>query len=227
MFGSELPALMQTRWVELMACYAVGEAAAHSVLRRLLTAYSTPERFYHTLEHLAEMFAIIDRLAPDIDDSGSIQLAIWFHDAVYDTQRKDNEERSAELARELLLPLGLPLGVIDRVEKLVQATAHLGSDEPPTDSNTAALLDADLAILGAEPERYLRYLRDIRLEYGWVPESEFRMGRAAVLRKFLARQRIYHHPITFEEREEAARKNLAGELTLLSEPGTVSSTRTL
>jgi predicted metal-dependent HD superfamily phosphohydrolase len=40
---------------------------------------------------LAERGLVVDRDAVD--------LAAWFHDAVYDVGRDDNEDRSAELAR--------------------------------------------------------------------------------------------------------------------------------
>jgi predicted metal-dependent HD superfamily phosphohydrolase len=139
---------------------------------------------------------------------------------VYDTQASDNEERSALEAGKLLGSLGLPAPLVDRVCYLVRATAHVDA-VMPSDRDTAALLDADLAILGAAPERYLRYSRDIRLEYGWVPEASYRTGRRTVLQKFLVRPRIYHHRVTFEEREEQARRNIAGELSLLDDTGTI------
>src|SRR5262249_22265293 len=146
------------------------------------------------------------------------QLTIWFHDAVYDTRAKENEARSAELAAELLGPLGVPASTIERVARLVKATAHLNSAEVVGDRDTAILLDADLAILGAAEERYRRYAADIRKEYGWVPEAEYRKGRAAVLRQFLQRLRIFANQILFEEGEARARANLAAELKELGEP---------
>jgi predicted metal-dependent HD superfamily phosphohydrolase len=74
------------------------------------------------------------------------------------------------------------------------------------------LLDADLAILGATEERYRQYAADIRREYAWVPDAEYRAGRASVLEVFLARPRIYWHELTFEEGEARARANLRAEL---------------
>jgi predicted metal-dependent HD superfamily phosphohydrolase len=217
MISPERAELLQAGWVRLLATFGASPADAYPSFDRLVAAYSAPTRHYHNLEHLNEMFRIASRLANQTDDPVALQLAIWFHDAVYDTRAKDNEERSAEFAGELLAPLGVPPAVIERVGRLVRATAHLASAEPPADRDTAVLLDADLAILGATPERYLRYARDIRLEYHWVPEADYRKGRAAVLRAFLARPRIYHNPIMFEAGEERARANLAGELKALSE----------
>ena len=222
MIADEELIALRAGWSALLGRYAVGEAAGRPVLDRLIAAYSSPERHYHTLEHVAEMLEVIYRLAREVIDASALELAVWFHDAVQDTHAADNEGRSAELAGELLTPLGVPKRLIDRVAEMVRATAHLANDTPPSDPDTAVLLDADLAILGSPPERYLRYARDVRLEYAWVPETDYRTGRMAVLQKFLDRRRIYHHRILFEEREERAQRNLAQELAILSDVGTVS-----
>jgi predicted metal-dependent HD superfamily phosphohydrolase len=203
---------MQKDWVRLLERYNVAPVDAYPVFDLLVATYSAPERHYHNLEHLTEMFRVAGRLAPNTDDPAAIQFAIWFHDAVYDPRAKDNEVRSGELAVDLLGPLGVPTLTIVRVVRLVQATAHLTSTDPPDDRDTAALLDADLAILGAAEDRYRRYAADIRKEYAFVPAAEYCSGRAAVLKKFLARPRIFSHQIMFEAGEALARANIAAEL---------------
>ncbi len=208
---------MQASWVKLLERYAVAPVDACPPFDRLVASYSEPGRHYHNLEHLGEMFRVASRLTPNTDDPAAVQLAIWFHDAVYDTRARDNEARSGELAAELLKPLGVPTAVIARVVGLINATAHLASADPPADRDIAVLLDADLAILGATEERYRRYAGDIRKEYAWVPDEDYRKGRAAVLKLFLARPRIYYHSIMFEEGEERARVNLKAELKELGE----------
>lgn len=197
-----------------MERYRIAPAESFPTFDLLVAAYSAPERFYHNLEHLGEMFRVAGRLAPNTDDSAAVQLAVWFHDAVYDSRARDNEVRSADLAVDLLGPLGVPGSTIERVTRMIRATAHLGS-QPPSDNDTATLLDADLAILGAAEDRYARYSADIRREYAWVPDAEYRAGRTAVLEAFLARPRIYFHQIMYEEGEARARANLAGELQRL------------
>jgi predicted metal-dependent HD superfamily phosphohydrolase len=209
---------MRDAWVQLLERRAVPSDAARQLYGQLVALYSSPDRTYHNLEHLAEMFDVVERLAPFIHDADTVNLAVWFRDAFYDTRATDNEERSARLVCELLSPLGVPRPVIDRVAALVRSTEHLASANPPPDPDAAALLNADLAILGATPERYSRYARDIRLEYHWVPEPDYRRGRAAVLNAFLTRSRIFHHAIIHEEGEERARRNLLGELESLG-PG--------
>jgi predicted metal-dependent HD superfamily phosphohydrolase len=213
MISPERLSSMRNEWQSLFARHAIPTASP--VFEQLVTRYSTPDRAYHNLVHLSEMFDVLERLAPVIADPDAVHVAVWFHDAVYDIRATDNEERSAQLAADLLAPLAVPRQMIDRVAGLIRATAHLASTEPPADSDTAALLDADLAILGATPERYARYARDIRHEYHWVPEADYRRGRTAVLQAFLARPRIFHHAFTYEVGEQWARRNLMGELESL------------
>ena len=207
---------MQQAWTKLLERYRVTAEHAYPVFDVIVAAYTSPERHYHNLEHLSEMFRVVGRLAPNVDDPAAAQLAIWFHDAVYDPRAKDNEARSGELAVDLLGPIGVPASTIERVVRLIRATAHMVSYEPPGDRDTATLIDADLAILGAAEERYKRYAGDIRKEYAWVPEEDYVKGRAEVLRKFLARPRIFTHPLMFEEGETRARKNLTAELETLT-----------
>jgi predicted metal-dependent HD superfamily phosphohydrolase len=216
MVSPERLAALQLAWVKLLEGYGASPADAYPVFDQLVVAYSAPERHYHNLEHLAEMFRVADRLSAHADDPAAVRLAIWFHDAVYDPRAKDNERRSGELAAEQLGRLGVPAATVERVVRLVNVTAHLASADPPADRDAAVLLDADLAILGAAEERYRRYAADVRKEYAFVPEADYRAGRSAVLRQFLARPRIFVHPVTFEEGEARARANLTAELASLA-----------
>src|SRR5947208_5249742 len=129
---------MQAAWVRLLAGYGVSPADAYPVFDRLVAAHTEPHRSYHTLEHLAEMFKVAGKLADAANDPMAVQLAIWFHDAVYDPRATDNEERSATLAVELLTPLGIPAETLSHVACMIRATAHTAAGE--VDADTAVLL---------------------------------------------------------------------------------------
>jgi predicted metal-dependent HD superfamily phosphohydrolase len=204
---------MQNAWVKALEKYRVAPADANPAFEVLVAAYTAPERHYHNLEHLAEMFRVVERLSDSVEDLAALHLAVWFHDAVYDSRAKDNEKRSGELAVDLLGPVGVPASAIDRIVQMIWATTHTANAQPPALHDTQVLLDADLAILGAVEDRYARYARDIRAEYAWVPEADYRTGRARVLQHFLALPRIYFTDVMFEEGEERARANLRAELT--------------
>ncbi|HJZ93923.1 MAG TPA: hypothetical protein VKE40_23820 [Gemmataceae bacterium] len=217
MISPERLAAMQAGWVRLLARFSVAPADAYPVFDWLVAAYSEPQRHYHTLEHLSEMFRVAARLADAAADPAAVELAIWFHDTIYDPRAKDNEERSAALSVEVLRPLRVPEETIQHVAAMIRATAHSATAD--VDADTAVLLDADLAILGAAEPRYARYAADIGREYAWVEESAYRAGRAKVLEAFLARPRIYRTERMHAVAEEPARRNLRAELEQLESEG--------
>ena len=213
MISPERLAALEASWLRLLSEYDVAPARALPVFDELAARYGEPHRHYHTLEHLAETLRVLGRLKPQCHDFASASLALWFHDAISDPLAHDNEERSAEFAIEKLAALGIAADVTDRVAGIIRRTNH--SPARNVDADTRAVLDADLAILGASPVRYDRYAADIRTEYAHVPEADYRAGRAKILRAFLARPQIYAVPVMVEEGEAAARANLRRELAVL------------
>jgi predicted metal-dependent HD superfamily phosphohydrolase len=205
---------MQVACVRLLDRYGVSPADTYPLFDHLVAAHSESHRHYHTLEHLAEMFKVAGKLADSATDPAAVQLAIWFHDAVYDPRATDNEMRSARLAIDSLKPLGIPDGTQLQVAAMIWATKHTIAGE--VDADTAVLLDSDLAILSAEERRYARYAADIRREYEWVPEDAYRAGRKKVLETFLNRPRIYRTERMYAAAEEAARTNLRAEIERLT-----------
>ncbi len=200
---------LQRGFARLLESHGVAVADAYPLFDRLVAAHEEPHRHYHTLEHVGEVLRVAGRLAAT--SPGTVALAAWFHDAVYDPTRHDNEGRSAELAVHELTALGLDAATVNSVATLVRTTAHLSGGEPPAAPDARALLDADLAILGAAPVRYERYARDIRREYAHVSDGDYARGRVAVLERFLARPWLYFDPRMVLEGDGPARANLAAE----------------
>lgn len=185
----------------------------HELGERLLRRYAEPHRRYHTVEHLTEVLRAIDRNSGE--DSFEIELAAWYHDAIYDpaAPQGQNEAASADLAARELRALGVEAPRVDEVRRLVMLTA--GHEVAPDDRNGIALADADLGILGAESPRYRRYVADVRAEYAHVADDAWRIGRASVLRTFLDRPRIYLGAAAHQRLDERARTNLGEELLAL------------
>ncbi len=184
------------------------------LLDDLLARYAEPHRAYHTLEHLEECFARYDEAAGLAERPGELLLAIWLHDVVYRPRRSDNEAKSAAWAEEILRQAGAKPDVVRRVGDLIRATAHLG-EAPDLSADSQLLLDVDLAILGADPERFAEYEAQIRREYRWVPGPIFRRERRKVLEGFLARPTIFGTAHFRERLEARARENLKGALARL------------
>jgi len=184
----------------------------HVVRDALLARYAEPHRRYHTLQHLAECLSLFDTLRDAPDRPAEVELALWFHDAVYDLGSAENESRSAAWAREALGATGVAIDAIARIDALVMATRHATL---PRTRDEQVLVDIDLAILGAAPERFAEYEQQIRGEYAHVPSLLFGARRRALLQSFLDRASIYSTPALHRRLEARARANLARSIAAL------------
>ena len=163
-------------------------ALEQRVFNILVAAYTQPDRHYHNLNHIDRLLTTIDR-TESLQNPTAVRLAVWFHDFVYDSQASDNEAQSAKSAEELLTNIGISSKLIDRVQQLILATQ--GHQIDPHDPDRCIFLDADLAILGADPVQYQAYRRSIRREYSWASDAAYKVGRIQVLESFLQRDRLY------------------------------------
>lgn len=188
-------------------------APDESVLASVLAGYGGSDRFYHTLQHLAECLDLFEEGVGLAEWPGEVAIALWFHDVVYDTRRSDNESRSADRAEEVLANAAATAEQMGRVRQLILATRHA---ELPPPGDAALIVDIDLAILGAPLERFEEYEFQIHREYDWVPELVFRPTRARILQGFLAREQIYSTAPFAARFEAAARANLLRALARLS-----------
>ncbi len=197
----------QSLWRQLGASESDDE-----LYQRLVTYYSEPHRKYHTMQHLEECFTHLENVRSFAERPEEVELALWFHDAIYDTRKKDNEERSAEWARDSALAAGLTDDQATRIYKLVMATLH---DAVPLGRDAEVLVDIDLAILGSHITRFDEYEVQVRQEYSWVPEPLYRAARRKVLQGFTNRRSIYSTEYFLTEYEARARDNIARSLARL------------
>lgn len=179
----------------------------------IFAAYSATSRHYHNLKHIRHCLAEFDSVAGLSASTSEIETAIWFHDVVYDAQRRDNEEASADLMEKALAEAGVSRDVIDRVRTLILATKHAA---PPASLDQSIIIDVDLAILGQPDEEFDAYESAIRNEYHFVPDPAFQAARSAVLRNFLERKRIFTTDPFYARYEAAARGNIAKSIAKLS-----------
>lgn len=204
------PAPWQALWQQSWA--GLGLQPEAELLPQLLAAYGQPQRHYHGLQHLHECLWHWQQVQHLADRPTLVALALWFHDAVYAPQAKDNELRSAQWAMQALQAAGAPAAMAEQVQALITATCHTAQ---PTPGDAQLVVDIDLAILGAAPARFAQYQRQVRQEYGWVPEAQYRQGRRAVLQGFAQRAAIYGTPWFHARLEGRARANLAQSLAEL------------
>ena len=194
----------QDRWQHLM--HALGFAPNADTYEKLFAAYSEPHRYYHGVSHVEACLTQLERSAVSAKQPEEIEIALWFHDAVYKPLAPNNERASADWAARFLTSNNAARAVCQRVHRLIMVTEH---DAPTRTSDESLLVDIDLTILGAKPSIYDQFETNVRLEYRRVPAIIYRARRAAVLEGFLNRNRIYHNEPFQSDFESQARPNLA------------------
>lgn len=178
------------------------------VCLKVITHYTEPHRKYHDLHHIAHCLWELDRCAVTSESKALIELAIWFHDVVYQTKSKTNEEDSAELLMKCLTSAPMDL---DKVRTMILASKHLLGGSTG-DADTDLFLDIDLCILGQSRSDYLTYQRNIRAEYADIKPWLFYVGRKRVLKHF-DKSEIFRTEAFRQKYEAAAHANLKEELS--------------
>ncbi len=205
--GDDFAARWQAAWTDL------GVMPPPGLLDELTRRYAESHRAYHTTVHLRECFAQLADLRGACERPGEVEIALWFHDAIYDTQRYDSEDRSAQWAEHAVRAVA-SVAAAARIRDLVLATKH---EAVPASPDARVLVDVDLWILGAPVARFDEYEAQVRREYGWVPDDAFREARTTILRGLLDRSSIYSTPSMRERCEAQARANLERSLARLGE----------
>lgn len=203
----------QHRWLTVWSSAEVSRTPV-GWYERLTAAYSESHRHYHNQQHIAECLAELDQAQRLAHQPAAVEIALWFHDAVYDPKAVDNEERSAILANQCLVEANASDGLIKTVTNLVMATkAHVID----ADADAGLMVDVDLSIFGKGEIRFLEYEKQIRDEYAWVPDSLYASKRAEILERFLARPTLYATDWFRAKYEQSARHQLNSSIAKLKE----------
>ena len=174
--------MLKETFIQLLRRYSSDINLVHKYWHELEEAYSQTGRHYHTLAHLENMLVELNDIKANIQDWDAILFSLYYHDAVYNVLKSDNEEQSAELAQKRLKAIDVPNHIIDTSYKQIIATKKHSLS---THSDTNYFTDTDLSILGKDPETYTRYTQQVRKEYGIYPDLLYKPGRKKVLRHFL------------------------------------------
>jgi len=198
------------RWLRLMEAWSFGPN--RETFEALLAAYSERGRHYHTAEHVSACLKHLDVCLAQVKFPREVEIALWFHDAIYKPLSSNNEKESADWAASFLSGQGATEAEIARVHRLIMVTEH---NAPTQTSDEAVLVDIDLSILGAVPAAYDVFETGVRKEYKLVPSFLYRRKRAEVLRGFLEREKIYTSGCFSSEMECRAKENLSNAVTAL------------
>lgn len=214
------PEILIDRWLRLCRIAGGDSQVISHHLADLAMRYEEGHRVYHDCSHIVRCLGIFDELRRPGHDSVSVELAIWYHDAVYLPGNPNNEIESARLLRSAAERLGFGEPIVEKAVRLILGTRHAapnpavrdGSDDRQSEHDLDLIRDVDLSILGTGRREYDRYAASIRAEYAHVDSRRFATGRASMLREFLARDSIFSLPEAFDRFETAARENLTREL---------------
>jgi predicted metal-dependent HD superfamily phosphohydrolase len=190
----------------------VSQVSGDALFQELVQKYSEPHRHYHNLSHIASCLEEAKKLGLTEKSQVLIELAIWFHDAIYDLKSKNNERKSAEFFRQIASQSEIDPIITQKVCKMILATEKHELPEGIEIPELKTFLDIDLSILGSNAERFQKYNEDIRQEYSWVPSILYHFKRKQILRAFLDREELYFTPEFKAKYETQARKNLLSAL---------------
>lgn len=201
---------LSVRWNRLCERLHIEGELSQTTFQELVARYSEPHREYHTLTHIQECLKQFDVLRDHGPNPFAVELAIWFHDAVYSVRRKRNEEESAIKMVSFATIANIDSKTIEIAINCIQASKH---DCFPQTHSEQVMIDVDLAILGQTWPQYELYTQQIRKEYAHVPHVMYVLNRRQIMKRFVdERPYIYFTPHMREHHEAQARANIAREL---------------
>ncbi|WP_407479233.1 HD domain-containing protein [Elizabethkingia miricola] len=183
-----------------------------SLWKEIEKKYNSKNRYYHNLFHLENMICELKNIEDFVNDFDTLLFSVFYHDIIYKSTAKDNEEKSAEIAKSRLEKLGVLPEDIEKVFDQILATK---SHNTSTNIDTIFLIDADLSILGKTWNEYEKYIGQIRKEYSIYPDFLYKSGRKKVLQCFLGFDEIYKTDLFRNQYEKQARENIQKEIELL------------
>jgi predicted metal-dependent HD superfamily phosphohydrolase len=211
------PRIMKTDYLKIiffkrLSKYTDNAALVNNTFTDLLNDYTAAQRHYHDLAHINHLLNLLEDHKFRISDEDALFFAIWFHDAIYNTWKTNNEEKSADFAAEILYQTDMPPSRVAKIIHYINATKTHTADG---DGDLEFFLDFDLSILGAEEAIYDFYARQIREEFSSYPNFIYNRGRRRALRTLLEKGYIYHTNEFRWQFEAQARANIQRELDTL------------
>lgn len=201
---------LQNVFTNICLKYSENQIVIEELWSEIKKYYSEKTRFYHTFDHIFDIYVQFFKLRTEIKDFETIMFSMFYHDIIYNPQRADNEEQSVVFMQKSLSKIGFQKDKIERCKEQILATkSHIAYN-----NDTNIFLDADLAILGQSDEDYKLYTQKIRQEYSFVSDEDYTKGRVGLLKHFLEMERIYKTEYFFDKFENQARKNIKKELKL-------------
>ena len=204
--------MLTDTFLNLFTSFTNDHELANNLWLEIFTKYSEPKRHYHTITHLEKLITDLKEVKTNIQDWQTTLFAVFYHDVIYKASSSTNEEDSAKLAKQRLTEISYPT---DRISKCIEMIMATKNHKDSNDNDINYFTDADLAILGQNPEDYYEYTENIRKEYSIYPDFIYNSGRKKVLQHLLQMDRIYKTEYFYNRYEKQARINGNSELEAL------------
>jgi predicted metal-dependent HD superfamily phosphohydrolase len=203
------------KWTIITNEFSIPQELSDKWLKIVWDHYDEGWRYYHTTNHIKELFKYYDKYYSSLNNSIVVALTIFFHDVIYEPKKTDNEEKSVELFQEYAREINLSQEVTEKVSTYIMNTkSH--STMLSSDLDLQYFLDFDLSILGQSDEVYAQYAENIRKEYIHIPDDLFKQGRTAILIKLSEKGDIYKTAEFKKLYEDQAKLNMKNEIAKLA-----------
>jgi predicted metal-dependent HD superfamily phosphohydrolase len=206
------------RFQQLWLRCASDGASADADIRfdEIASHYRESHRRYHTPEHVEHCLGQFDDARDQMDDPDSVELAVWYHDVIYDAGASDNELMSAELFQRRAA------GHVDEerirtIHDLVMVTVH--NRVAPSTEDQGFMVDIDLSSFGLPWDRFLRDSVAVREEFPHLSDEEFYPKQKGFLQSLLQREHFCYTEFFRLRHEERARTNIQRYLDELAGRG--------
>ena len=201
---------LDLKWLDLMD--RLGFDSNIETYSMLKAHYSQKHRHYHNASHIDATLKSLGQVKQLANDYSALEIALWFHDAIYKIFSSSNELDSANWATDFLRLNNANEDFIENVHRLIMATLH---NAVANDNDEMLIVDIDLSILGCNSGLYEQFESWVRKEYKLIPSFIYKKKRKEILKGFLSRERIFSHDYFFEKFEASARENLKNAINSL------------
>ena len=147
---------LAARWQRLTTPLLPDAARREVAFQKLVAAYEAAGRHYHTLAHIEHLLRRLEALP--LHDAPVVELAVWFHDAVYNPLKSDNEAHSAALALDFLRHSTLEPARQQRVAYLIERTHDHTRDLFPCAREIAAQQGGEIGQVLLEQRLVLQHV---------------------------------------------------------------------
>ena len=180
--------------------------------------YQESHRRYHTPEHVEHCLEQFDAAREHLDAPDAVELAVWYHDVIYDVKSRENELESARLFQRRARDR-VPGDQVDEVVALIMVTVHTRIAPETTDQ--AFMVDIDLSSFGLPWDRFITDSIAVRDEFAHLSDAEFFPKQRDFLRSLLARDSFCYTEFFRRRHEQQARRNIEGYLRDLEQRGLI------